>query len=236
MTRPEPIELSTWKELSERFERYSCDHWLFRGVSRSFHELMPSVGREHLLHDGPTSVVRPFDLDKERRLLEAFKRSARPYIGYNPSNDIEWLALGQHHGLATRLLDWTESLFVAAYFATEYGDVRETSRIYCIKEFESFDPQAELNVFKIANPYVYRSPHITARIPAQQAVFTVHNKPEKPLDRDDLVIELLDIPGKACIKLKRKLDTAGFNRALLFPDIDGLGTHLSWRYKRNLPL
>ena len=234
MTRPKPIVISTWKGAADRFEHYSGDRWLFRGVTRKSHELIPSVGRENLRHDGLTNKVRQFNLDEERQLLEPFKRRARPYIGYNPGDDIEWLALGRHHGLATRLLDWSESLFVAAYFATEYGDVNETSRIYCIKEldpFESRDTKTEPCVFKIQRSYPYRPSHISPRIPVQQAVFTVHHKPAEPLESDTL--QIIDIPGKYCIQLKRMIDIVGFNRASLFPDIDGLGEYLSWRYKWN---
>jgi FRG domain len=223
----------TWEELARRAEHYSHDRWLFRGVTRKKYLLIPSVGRNEWRHDGLTNNTRPFNPAEECQLLEAFKREARPRINYTPkdNNDIEWLAIGQHHGLVTRLLDWTQSLFVAAYFATEKADVQEVSRIYCIKEFDLFDIKAEPDVFKIGRPYTYRPPHISPRIPAQQAVFTVHDKPSEPLDSNSL--QIIDIPGKYCIKLKRMLDVAGFNRASLFPDVDGLGVHLSWRYKWN---
>src|SRR5713226_3402618 len=60
----------------------------------------------------------------EKGLLRRFMRQSHHYVTTLPSeeNVMEWLALMQHYGAPTCLLDWTHSLFVAVYFAVEQAD------------------------------------------------------------------------------------------------------------------
>jgi hypothetical protein len=55
----------------------------------------------------------------EKRIIEEFKRRAHHYVASPPDDDFEWLALLQHHGGVTRLLDFSHSFYVAAFFAME---------------------------------------------------------------------------------------------------------------------
>jgi hypothetical protein len=222
--------ISNWSELATLIEHHASGEWLFRGVTNIKHSLVPKIGRPEWRHAGFTDEVRPFSVKEEERLLRAFDKQARPYLGYLPRSDIEWMAIAQHHGLPTRLLDWTESLLVAAYFATEKAGTQGDAGIFAIHRFSTISEDD--NVFTIKKPFTYNPPHISARIPAQRAVFTVHSSPSNALRQ--IGMKLWRIKSYCCLPIKRFLDTCAINRASLFPDLDGLSDNLGWRYKWRL--
>lgn len=82
----------------------------FRGVNNHNHKLLPKIMRSG------KSAEDVFE--RENRLLTRFRQRGMAYWpeGY-PQNDWEHLFAMQHYGLSTRLLDWSENLFVSAYFA-----------------------------------------------------------------------------------------------------------------------
>jgi hypothetical protein len=109
------IECQDWEQFIEQLERHEAG-WLFRGVRNAEWTLQPSLERH-----APADRKRS---GSEQMLLEEFKRRAHLHLGAHhvPADDIEWLALLQHWGGPTRLLDFTASPYVAAYFAVEDAD------------------------------------------------------------------------------------------------------------------
>ena len=95
-------------------KRSGSGQWLFRGTPKSY-PLKTSLER-HLDDAGVPAADRP---ERECQLLKEFKRRAHHYLHLLPcdGDTMGWLALMQHYGAPTRLLDWTYSFYIAAYFA-----------------------------------------------------------------------------------------------------------------------
>lgn len=236
-------EIRTWVDLANFAKTHGDGEWLFRGVTDAVnHDLIPKVARPALLKGDASPEERPYNREEEEYYFRMFVRQARPHVMPSPAHLLEWAAVAQHHGLPTRLLDWTWSPLAAGYFAVEASGIKQgksvDAAIYAIKGFKQILPGMQgsrlTSPFGFDGVWVYDPPHISPRIPAQRGAFTLHSEPDRPLQANHDTRERLEkwvIPSTCCYKIRRILDVCAINRASLFPDLDGLARALEWRYK-----
>jgi len=114
----------SWNPSLERFR----SPFAFRGLSCADRVLSSSLVR--LAGDGDTRTL-------ELALLRNFRKYAVTE-GSRADSIWDWLALGQHRGLPTRLLDWTYSPLVALHFATDAPeDFERDGAVWCVNFVEA---------------------------------------------------------------------------------------------------
>lgn len=186
-----------------------------RGVSDSNYSLVPSLFRNK----------KPADLSKiEKNLMWVFKAQARARVPSPPTSELEWLVLAQHHGLPTRLLDWTLSPLVALYFAVASGS--ESDAAVYVHDKQTFHREESINIEKLKEVVAFFPSHVSPRLSAQSSMFTVH-----PLDgqafSDESLLKVV-IPASTKRKLMAKLVKFGIHQGSMFPDLDGLSKYLRY--------
>jgi hypothetical protein len=173
-------------------------------------------------------------------MLEEFKRRYIPFIQnkYIPETEWDWLALAQHHGLATRLLDWTLNPLAGLWFAVHKSPYVNKNGVVWIFQPNKEDivmPTENKDPFRGIRTKAFQPKHISERIIAQSGWFTVHkciaNKGFIALERNRIykpVLTKLIINYKTFKDLRFQLDRFGVNAASLFPDLDNLCKHIQW--------
>jgi hypothetical protein len=207
------VQVRSWAELLEEIYREAWDPgierfrspFVFRGVCNSCSDLSTSLMR----------LARGYE--ELSRLEGHILRNFRKYAHLETSADIgkslwNWMALAQHHGLQTRLLDWTYSPLVAVHFATD--DVRTFNTdgaIWCVDHRkanallpeslrqqvggEAFDVFTAEMLDRVADTLekfdsltdrefvvFLEPPSLDARIVNQFALFSAVNDPTKGMD------------------------------------------------------
>lgn len=184
-------------------------------------------------------------LDVERVLLQEFKRTNPLLIDkHQPMDDWDYLTLGQHFGLPTRLLDWSYNALTALWFATGYSDP-EKQPVHPYSVVWILMPQQEDFALNIENVYpfdvpttkIFRPRIIKQRINNQSGVFSIPSSKEILekcyMNETDSYKEKLikvKIPCKRFDDIRMDMNTLGVNAFTIFPELEGLCTYLQWRY------
>jgi hypothetical protein len=228
-------------------------------------DLVPDIGRSEYWFRGHArledwslvaSVHRFGNQLAERQLTLRFQVGAVGRTSRCPAeNDFgSWLVLMQHYGLPSRLLDWTRSLIVAAYFAVAHEDIDADAAIWLLApERLNECAKVPLNGIGLLNggnastiirpiaaaafretecedsPYAVLSQDLDMRVLVQSGAFTIHNGSE-PLNVHPFAGEFLarfDIPSACRADFQAELWTMGARRSLLFPDLHHLAIELA---------
>lgn len=232
------IDASQWNNFLHRIQTaekqlHHPECLWYRGVTETSHTLLPSLLRRL----GGTA--------KEQELFQKYRALARS-IQQPPLSDWETLFEMQHYGIPTRLLDWTEVLGVAVFFAL-LGNAATDSAVYVL------DPLAlNLQASKTDIPHVYEqedfdyrtiywehkpvppvfpiaieAPAQNSRIAAQRGKFTIHGTNNQPIEMQfPNLVKKVHFPPAARDGARQFLQRAGINEFSIFPDIVGLAPFL----------
>lgn len=226
-----------------KFESYGCDTICFRGHADKNWNLEPTLFVKQKLHKYTDKQIN----NLENILFFDFVTNAGTLINSNIT-DWEILFLMRHHGIPTRILDWTENFGTALYFALN-GD-EKTPTIWIMDPYElnkiSYgeesipNPIKDLNfnyesayLSKKSNPYTNPiaiiPPRTSERLFAQKGLFTLQGSSNEPLNNIPELsscFKKIEIPLDAIDDAKHFLKLFGINHYSIFPDLDGLSKHL----------
>jgi hypothetical protein len=240
----EELRVSTWNEFVAMAA--DLDGWAFRGQQDARWTLNSSLSRylEAFIPDRTTWRIR------EERAIRIFRRKAHNYLS-NPAvldNDLRCLALMQHHGAPTRLLDFTKSAFAAAFFAME--SAVNDAAVYALNtprlwnatpakdstlSRDNIDPRSEGNFSRYFLPneneilWIGEPTEMDQRLVAQSGTMVVPGVLDKSLDEilreyrdEDILIKKIILPQGLREEAMKALYRMNITNATLFPDLDGL--------------
>jgi hypothetical protein len=220
------VQICTLEDFHERVQSMLSSHPIYRGVSNTSYSLQSRIGRSYkLIETHLDKISIPMNKVVESQSLTQFKREGLPYIGTQPENDWEWLALAQHHSLPTRLMDWTTNPLVAIYFACSNNQSRSAAIYVFPNRYQFHEPDLNLSPFDSKVVHRFVPNHMTSRITAQSGLFLSTPNPIEDLNCDTL--EKWVISKDLVFKLANMAKLYGVHDASIFPGLDGISKKIA---------
>ncbi len=164
-----------------------------------------------------------------------------PFLPRGNLNRFELLALAQHHGAPTRLVDWSTTPLVAAWFAVSSFPEDKDAQVYALKigpALDVIDTRTGLagSGASYADPlsvrngvFLIETAQVSQRITTQRGIFTLHGQPTTALAIP--AVDTFIIPTPLRTEFQSRLLDLGVDASHIYPDIDGLCKSLDWRLK-----
>jgi hypothetical protein len=242
MPQQAPFEIKNLSDVITAMSKpkltWETENVWWRGHAREAWQLKPSVHRDSD-HTYELNIALRF-----RQYAPTRHHSCPP-----ESDRASWLYLMQHYSLPTRLLDWTESPLVAAYFAVNEDD-DEAGALWALRPTSLNKQTGEVEgILGIESPLprkLFQAPfqqnpndpdtavaivanQVDIRMLIQQSAFTIHGSESQPLeelpDHDEFLMRF-EIPATAKEIIRTQLRWLGMTESYLFPDLEHLAKHL----------
>lgn len=249
------VRVASWDQYRQLVEGARFRSWGFRGQADASWPVFSSLSR-HLVY---ASVHQQAWRGQEERIVRIFRRKSHLFLQHIPPDhdSFEWLALMQHHGAPTRMVDVTWSPYVALFFALERG--ARTAAVWAfnagaINERDTHvlrdGRQIDLRAVGTWKPGSYEKHFLRGNVPfviigepkimnrrliAQSGTFVIPSVLDIPVEQvlegyvesEELLVKLEIDVHAIREEAMRLLYTMNITNATLFPDLDGLARSMA---------